>query len=153
MLLAAARPWHMHVLLSKAGNIGAGARFGLCPARDAQPACPAANVPGGRRPTSGYRTPAPTPCRACKRSHAPTYIHASYMHARAQAGLEPTHQVLKNARDVGFDNVHDYLVHLVTGETSTARPGRMSCLPACASASPRARQPACPRLCQSTVTD
>lgn len=36
---------------------------------------------------------------------------------RKKAGLEPTHQVLKNARDVGFDNVHDYLVHLVTGES------------------------------------
>jgi len=32
-----------------------------------------------------------------------------------QAGLEPTHQVVKLARDAGFDNVHDYLVHLVTG--------------------------------------
>jgi len=32
-----------------------------------------------------------------------------------QAGLGPTHQVVKLARDAGFDNVHDYLVHLVTG--------------------------------------
>jgi hypothetical protein len=33
-----------------------------------------------------------------------------------QAGLEPTHQVVKLAREAGFDNVHDYLVHLVTGK-------------------------------------
>jgi len=33
-----------------------------------------------------------------------------------QAGLDPTHQVVKLAREAGFDNVHDYLVHLVTGE-------------------------------------
>jgi hypothetical protein len=33
-----------------------------------------------------------------------------------QAGLEPTHQVVRLARDAGFGNVHDYLVHLVTGE-------------------------------------
>lgn len=32
-----------------------------------------------------------------------------------QMGLEPTHQVVRLARDAGFDNVHDYLVHLVTG--------------------------------------
>lgn len=35
--------------------------------------------------------------------------------ALLQAGLEPTHQVVRLARDAGFDNVHDYLVHLVTG--------------------------------------
>eukprot|EP00879_Flechtneria_rotunda_P026789 GHRR01028614.1.p1 GENE.GHRR01028614.1~~GHRR01028614.1.p1 ORF type:complete len:188 (+),score=80.59 GHRR01028614.1:678-1241(+) len=35
-----------------------------------------------------------------------------------QAGLEPTHQVVKLARDAGFTNVHDYLVHLVTDETA-----------------------------------
>ena len=34
-----------------------------------------------------------------------------------QAGLEPTHQVKKMAVTAGFDNVHDYLVHLVTGGT------------------------------------
>ncbi len=33
-----------------------------------------------------------------------------------QAGLEPTHQIVKLARDANFSNVHDYLVHLVTGE-------------------------------------
>jgi hypothetical protein len=37
-------------------------------------------------------------------------------HGSLQAGLEPTHQVVRLARDAGFDNVHDYLVHLVTGE-------------------------------------
>jgi hypothetical protein len=35
-----------------------------------------------------------------------------------QAGLEPTHQVVRLARDAGFGNVHDYLVHLVTGRSS-----------------------------------
>ena len=34
---------------------------------------------------------------------------------RKKASLEPTHQVVKLARDAGFGNVHDYLVHLVTG--------------------------------------
>lgn len=38
--------------------------------------------------------------------------------ALLQAGLEPTHQVVRLARDAGFDNVHDYLVHLVTGMQS-----------------------------------
>lgn len=32
-----------------------------------------------------------------------------------QAGLEPTHQIIKSAKEAGFSNVHDYLVHLVTG--------------------------------------
>jgi hypothetical protein len=38
-----------------------------------------------------------------------------------QAGLEPTHQVVKLARDAGFSNVHDYLVHLVTGEAHSVQ--------------------------------
>jgi len=33
----------------------------------------------------------------------------------SQANLEPTAQIVKLARDAGFGNVHDYLVHLVTG--------------------------------------
>lgn len=32
-----------------------------------------------------------------------------------QLGLEPTHQIARLARADGFSNVHDYLVHLVTG--------------------------------------
>lgn len=64
-----------------------------------------------------------------------------------QAGLEPTHQVVKLARDAGFGNVHDYLVHLVTGERGAER--RSSCVSralscggcgrACAAALPAAR--------------
>lgn len=42
--------------------------------------------------------------------------HAVARTVFVQAGLEPTHQVVRLARDAGFDNVHDYLVHLVTGE-------------------------------------
>ena len=34
---------------------------------------------------------------------------------RKKAALEPTHQIAKLAREACFDNVHDYLVHLVTG--------------------------------------
>eukprot|EP00890_Picochlorum_soloecismus_P004251 jgi/Picsp_1/4827/NSC_02194-R1_protein len=35
---------------------------------------------------------------------------------RKKHGLHPTHQIVKEARKSGFDNVHDYLVHLNTGE-------------------------------------
>jgi hypothetical protein len=44
-----------------------------------------------------------------------------------QAGLEPTHQVVRLARDAGFDNVHDYLVHLVTGEALVGVRTRQCC--------------------------
>ncbi|GAX81623.1 hypothetical protein CEUSTIGMA_g9051.t1 [Chlamydomonas eustigma] len=37
---------------------------------------------------------------------------------RKKAGLEPTRQIVHSAKDAGFNNVHDYLVHLVTGESS-----------------------------------
>lgn len=36
---------------------------------------------------------------------------------RKANGLSPTHQVIQLARASGFDNVHDYLVHGVTGQT------------------------------------
>jgi hypothetical protein len=36
---------------------------------------------------------------------------------RKANGLPPTHQVVQLARAAGFDNVHDYLVHGVTGES------------------------------------
>ena len=36
---------------------------------------------------------------------------------RKAKGLAPTHQVINLARASGFDNVHDYLVHGVTGAT------------------------------------
>lgn len=35
---------------------------------------------------------------------------------RKKHGLHPTHQIVKEARKAGFDNVHDYLVHLNTDE-------------------------------------
>lgn len=34
---------------------------------------------------------------------------------RKKAGLAPTHQVIKEARAAGFDNVHDFLVWQSTG--------------------------------------
>ena len=36
---------------------------------------------------------------------------------RKAAGLSPTHQIIGQARQAGFDNVHDYLVHRVVGAT------------------------------------
>lgn len=36
---------------------------------------------------------------------------------RKKAGLGPTHQVIKEARAAGFDNVHDFLVYRSTKET------------------------------------
>jgi hypothetical protein len=36
---------------------------------------------------------------------------------RKQAGLGPTHQLIKEARSKGFDNVHDFLVHQNSGES------------------------------------
>lgn len=35
---------------------------------------------------------------------------------RRKHGLAPTHQMIKEARTHGFNNVHDYLIHLRTGE-------------------------------------
>ena len=35
---------------------------------------------------------------------------------RKKNGLAPTHQIVKEARVSGFDNVHDYLIHLKTSE-------------------------------------
>ena len=40
---------------------------------------------------------------------------------KIQALLEPTAQVVHMARAAGFSNVHDYLVHLVTGEKEEVR--------------------------------
>lgn len=36
---------------------------------------------------------------------------------RKKAGLGPTHQLIKQARSAGFDNVHDFLVHRSTGQS------------------------------------
>ena len=36
---------------------------------------------------------------------------------RKKAGLEPTGQIKSIAAEAGFNNAHDYLVHLVTGES------------------------------------
>ena len=38
---------------------------------------------------------------------------------RKKNGLAPTHQMVKLARMSGFDNVHDYLIHLRTGESAS----------------------------------
>eukprot|EP00798_Chlamydomonas_sp_ICE-L_P023909 gene23909-9478_t len=35
---------------------------------------------------------------------------------RKKAGLDPTGNVMRSVREAGFDNVHDYLINLVTGE-------------------------------------
>lgn len=35
---------------------------------------------------------------------------------RKKAGLGPTHQLIKEARAAHFTNVHDYLIHMATGE-------------------------------------
>ncbi|KAF6256097.1 zinc-finger domain of monoamine-oxidase A repressor R1-domain-containing protein [Scenedesmus sp. NREL 46B-D3] len=57
-------------------------------------------------------------CPACRGSCGPGCVTCCNCGpCRKKAGLEPTHQVVKLARDAGFSNVHDYLVHLVTGET------------------------------------
>jgi hypothetical protein len=42
--------------------------------------------------------------------------HLLHLHTTLQLKLEPTHQVVKLAKEAGFTNVHDYLVHLVTSE-------------------------------------
>lgn len=58
-------------------------------------------------------------CPACRGSCGPGCVTCCNCGpCRKKAGLEPTHQVVKLARDAGFDNVHDYLVHLVTDETA-----------------------------------
>lgn len=36
---------------------------------------------------------------------------------RKKHGLSPTHQIVKEARAASFTNVHDYLIHLSTGES------------------------------------
>lgn len=46
-----------------------------------------------------------------------------------QLGLDPTHQILHSAKDAGFTNVHDYLVHLVTGEDADAIAARKPAQP------------------------
>ncbi|KAF8071208.1 Cdca7l [Scenedesmus sp. PABB004] len=57
-------------------------------------------------------------CPGCRGSCGPGCVMCCNCGpCRKKAGLEPTHQVAKLARDAGFTNVHDYLVHLVTGET------------------------------------
>ncbi|MEW5315571.1 MAG: hypothetical protein WDW38_006991 [Sanguina aurantia] len=37
---------------------------------------------------------------------------------RKKGGQDPTHQVLKSAKDSGFNNVHDFLIHLTSGESA-----------------------------------
>ena len=46
-----------------------------------------------------------------------------------QLGLDPTNQILRDAKDAGFKDVHDYLVHLVTGEDAETIFARKPCFP------------------------
>jgi hypothetical protein len=43
---------------------------------------------------------------------------------RLRDGLSPTHQIIGVARQQGFDNVHDYLVHCATGASPAELLGR-----------------------------
>ena len=43
---------------------------------------------------------------------------------RKKAGLDPTHQLVKSAQQAGFNNAHDYLIHLVTKEDPEEIAGR-----------------------------
>ncbi|KAK9812224.1 hypothetical protein WJX73_005205 [Symbiochloris irregularis] len=53
---------------------------------------------------------------------------------RKKAGLTPTHQMIKQAREAGFTNVHDFLVHRHTGESQKELHARKAHLPWCSSA-------------------
>ncbi|KIZ05790.1 hypothetical protein MNEG_2174 [Monoraphidium neglectum] len=56
-------------------------------------------------------------CPACRGSCGPgCVICCNCGPCRKKASLEPTAQIVFLARSAGFSNVHDYLVHLVTGE-------------------------------------
>ncbi|KAI8468001.1 MAG: zinc-finger domain of monoamine-oxidase A repressor R1-domain-containing protein [Monoraphidium minutum] len=56
-------------------------------------------------------------CPSCRGSCGPgCVICCNCGPCRKKAGLEPTAQIVFLARSAGFSNVHDYLVHLVTGE-------------------------------------
>ena len=46
-----------------------------------------------------------------------------------QLGLDPTNHIFRSAKDAGFSDVHDYLVHLVTGEGADAIAARKPAQP------------------------
>ena len=46
-----------------------------------------------------------------------------------QLGLDPTNHIFRSAKDAGFSDVHDYLVHLVTGESADAIAARKPAQP------------------------
>ena len=48
---------------------------------------------------------------------------------RKKAGLGPTHQLIKEARIAGFNNVHDYLVHRTTNESPEVISARKTTFP------------------------
>jgi len=58
-------------------------------------------------------------CPACRGSCGPGCTTCCNCGpCRKKAGLSPTHQLIKQARDTGFDNVHDYLIYRATGESA-----------------------------------
>ncbi|KAL4517183.1 hypothetical protein Ndes2437B_g06791 [Nannochloris sp. 'desiccata'] len=58
-------------------------------------------------------------CPACRGSCGPGCTTCCNCGpCRKKAGLGPTHQLIKQARSAGFDNVHDYLVYRATGESA-----------------------------------
>ena len=64
-------------------------------------------------------------CPLCRGSCGPgCVICCNCSLCRKKAQLEPTAQIVHLARSAGFSNAHDYLVHLVTGETEAQIAGR-----------------------------
>jgi len=58
-------------------------------------------------------------CPACRGSCGPGCTTCCNCGpCRKKAGLGPTHQLIKQARNTGFENVHDYLVYRATGESA-----------------------------------
>lgn len=58
-------------------------------------------------------------CPGCRVSCGPGCVSCCNCGpCRKKLGLEPTHQVARLAKEAGFSNVHDYLVHLSTGESA-----------------------------------
>ena len=66
-------------------------------------------------------------CPACRGSCGPGCTTCCNCGpCRKKAGLGPTHQLIKQARSAGFDNVHDYLVFRATGESAEEIANRKS---------------------------
>lgn len=57
-------------------------------------------------------------CPACRGNCGPgCHLCCNCGPCRRKAGMEPTHQIMSLVRGAEFDNVHDYLIHLATGES------------------------------------